>query len=125
MFVMWRTTRDVKWRERGWQIWTAIENKTRTSSGYASVMNVDQPNPYKLDSMPRWVRSSPSRGQMVSLSNELHRLSYFLSETIKYAYLLAIDEDPWPVDKFVFTTEAHPLPIFEWRPLEKSKYGVA
>jgi mannosyl-oligosaccharide alpha-1,2-mannosidase len=102
MFVLWRTTGDVKWREHGWSIWEAIEKKTRTSSGYASVQSVDQAQPYMMDSMP----------------------SYFLSETIKYAYLLAIDEDPWPADKFVFNTEAHPLPIFKWRDWEKKKYSI-
>ena len=53
MFVMWRTTGDIKWREHGWAIWEAIEEKTRTSSGYASVQGVDRSDPYKLDSMPR------------------------------------------------------------------------
>jgi mannosyl-oligosaccharide alpha-1,2-mannosidase len=49
--------------------------------------------------------------------------SYFLSETIKYAYL-AIDEDPWLADKFVFNTEGHPWPVFEWREWEKLRYGI-
>jgi mannosyl-oligosaccharide alpha-1,2-mannosidase len=60
MFIMWRATRDVKWRERGWAIWEAIEKNTRTSSGYASVQNVDQPEPYKIDSMPRYASYFPS-----------------------------------------------------------------
>jgi mannosyl-oligosaccharide alpha-1,2-mannosidase len=109
MFVMWRATRDVKWREHGWDIWTSIANKTRTSSGYASVANVDSSDPMLIDSMPRWVMHALSPG---SISDVRYRPSYFLSETMKYAYLLAIDQDPWPVDKFVFNTEAHPLPIF-------------
>jgi hypothetical protein len=57
MYIMWRTTRDIKWRERGWEIWKSIESTTRTSSGYASVNNVDHPEPFKLDSMPRCVYS--------------------------------------------------------------------
>ncbi|KIJ34705.1 glycoside hydrolase family 47 protein [Sphaerobolus stellatus SS14] len=36
MFVLWRTTGDSKWRDRGWEIWSAIEKNTKTSSGYAS-----------------------------------------------------------------------------------------
>jgi mannosyl-oligosaccharide alpha-1,2-mannosidase len=47
-----------------------------------------------------------------------------MSETIKYAYLLTRDDDPWPVDKFVFNTEGHPLPIFRWRDWEKQRYGI-
>jgi Glycosyl hydrolase family 47 len=52
MFIMWRTTKDPIWREKGWAIWEAIENKTRTDSGYASVIGVDQFEPRKSDSMP-------------------------------------------------------------------------
>ncbi|KIJ34708.1 glycoside hydrolase family 47 protein, partial [Sphaerobolus stellatus SS14] len=33
MFVLWRTTGDSKWRDRGWEIWSAIENNTKTPSG--------------------------------------------------------------------------------------------
>jgi len=36
------------------------------------------------------------------------------AETLKYYYLLFLDEDPWPLDKVVFNTEAHPLPVFKW-----------
>lgn len=55
MFVMYRVTRDVKWRIRGWQIWEAIEAKTRTASGYACVDDVDKAKPTLTDSMPRHV----------------------------------------------------------------------
>jgi len=36
-------------------IWDAIETKTRTSSGYASVLDVAQADPHHIDSMPRCV----------------------------------------------------------------------
>lgn len=39
--------------------------------------------------------------------------SFFLSETLKYFYLLFSDDVKIPLDKFVINTEAHPLPIFE------------
>ncbi|KAF8509918.1 glycoside hydrolase [Gautieria morchelliformis] len=90
MFILYRTTKDTKWRERGWEIWEAIESQTRTESAYASVYGVDALRPTHYDSMP----------------------SYFLAETVKYAYLIAVDEDPWPSDSYVFNTEAHPLPVF-------------
>ena len=38
--------------------------------------------------------------------------SYFLGETLKYFFLLFSDADVIPLDKWVFNTEAHPLPIF-------------
>ena len=50
--------------------------------------------------------------------------SYFLAETLKYLYLLFSDEDLVPLDKWVFTTEAHPLPVFEWSAQEREAYGI-
>ena len=37
--------------------------------------------------------------------------SFWLGETLKYFYLLFADENPFPFDKWVFNTEAHPLPV--------------
>lgn len=50
---MWRTTGDVKWRERGYAIFQAIEKYTRTEFGYASIHGVSAQVVQKLDDMPR------------------------------------------------------------------------
>lgn len=50
--------------------------------------------------------------------------SYFLAETVKYAYLIAIDEDPWPTETFILNTEAHPLPVFNWGDWQRRRLGV-
>lgn len=50
--------------------------------------------------------------------------SYALAETWKYLYLLFTVKDPLPLDKWVFNTEAHPLPVFEWYETEKKEYGI-
>lgn len=50
--------------------------------------------------------------------------SCFFAETLKYLYLTFLEHDPWPLDKFVFNTEAHPLPIFEWSVSEKQRLGI-
>lgn len=42
----------------------------------------------------------------------------------KYMYLLFNDEDVVPLDKWVFNTEAHPLPVFNWTDWEKERYGI-
>jgi len=103
LYIMWRVTGDAKWREMGWRIFEAIERETRTASGYASLRSVEiSPGP-KLDQMP----------------------SYFLAETLKYLYLLFLDRDPLPLDQWVFNTEAHPLPIFQWTQAEKERFGIA
>lgn len=62
----------------------------------------------------------PPAGAVLSPDGPMH--TYFLAETIKYLYLLG--EAPagaggegdgvlLPLDRYVFTTEAHPLPVFE------------
>lgn len=37
--------------------------------------------------------------------------TFFLGETLKYLYLLFGDSGVLPLDRFVFNTEAHPLPV--------------
>ena len=37
--------------------------------------------------------------------------SFFLSETLKYLYLLFSNPNVVPLDTFVFNTEAHPIRI--------------
>lgn len=52
---MWRVTGDEVWRERGYEIFKAIERHTKTEHGYASVSGVDKEKPFKQNSMPRFV----------------------------------------------------------------------
>jgi hypothetical protein len=35
-----------------------------------------------------------------------------------------INEEPIPLDKWVFNTEAHPFPVFEWTEEEKEKFSI-
>ncbi|KAG8220813.1 glycoside hydrolase family 47 protein [Butyriboletus roseoflavus] len=99
-YILWRTTGDVKWRHRGWSVFQAIERVAKAPSGYASVDRVHSADPILQDSMP----------------------SYFLAETLKYLYLLFLDDDIVPLEKWVFNTEAHPLPVFAWTESEKEIY---
>ncbi|KAJ7173562.1 glycoside hydrolase [Mycena filopes] len=101
-YLMWRTTGDAVWRERGWAVFEAIEKHARLERGYASIMDVDSTPVKHKDEMP----------------------SFFLAETLKYLYLLFVDQDIIPLDKYVFNTEAHPLPIFEWTPKERARYNI-
>ncbi|KAF8511343.1 mannosidase [Hysterangium stoloniferum] len=103
MYLMWKTTGDVVWRERGWTIFKAIEKHCRLRGGYASVVNIDVVDP---------------------LSPHNKTPSYALAETWKYLFLLFSPADPLPLDKWVFNTEAHPLPVFEWTPTEKKRYQI-
>jgi len=102
MYILWKVTGDSRWRERGWTVFEAIEKEAKTPSGYASLKTVDRsPAPLK-DEMP----------------------SYFLAETLKYLYLMFLEEDPVPLDRWVFNTEAHPLPIIPLSRWEKDKFGI-
>ena len=67
----------------------AIETQTRTEHGYAVIRNVWQYPPEFRDAMP----------------------AFLLAETFKYLYLLFASDDLLPLDEWVFSTEAHPLPV--------------
>jgi mannosyl-oligosaccharide alpha-1,2-mannosidase len=66
----------------------AIEKHCRTDSGYAGLRNVYRPED-GFDDVQQ---------------------SFFLAETLKYAYLTFADNEI-PLTKWVFNTEAHPFPI--------------
>lgn len=92
LFVLWRVTRDEKYREWGWNIFRAFEQHARVAGGgYACVDSVTEVPVSKRDKME----------------------SFWLAETLKYLYLLFDDTpgDLVPLTQFVFNTEAHPMPI--------------
>lgn len=103
-FILWRTTGNEIWRERGWSAFKAIEAQLRTRSGYTVLKNV-----FQKQGSVRYGDSMPS---------------FFLAETLKYLYLLFSDDDLIPLDKYVFNTEAHPFPVFEWTEEEKASFGI-
>uniref|UniRef100_A0A671NY69 alpha-1,2-Mannosidase n=1 Tax=Sinocyclocheilus anshuiensis TaxID=1608454 RepID=A0A671NY69_9TELE len=93
LFYMYRFTKDSKYRDWGWDILQSFNKYTRVpSGGYTSISNVRDP-----------VYPSP-RDKMES---------FFLGETLKYLFLLFSDDNELiSLDKYVFNTEAHPLPIW-------------
>ncbi|KAJ3603535.1 hypothetical protein NHX12_028280 [Muraenolepis orangiensis] len=99
LFYMYRFTKDTKYRDWGWEILQSFNKYTKVpTGGYTSISNVRDPNyPSPRDKME----------------------SFFLGETLKYMFLLFSD-DPELVDldRVVFNTEAHPLPIWPPAPQE-------
>jgi len=96
-FILWRTTKDIKYRQWAWEAFNAIETHCRTEAGYAGLRNVNG-----------------------ETKDDLQQ-SFFLAETLKYLYLIFCDDSVVPLDKYVFNTEAHPLgiitkPLDEWNP---------
>merc|ERR1712038_1117772 len=103
-FIMWRLTKDPKYREWGWEAVQALENSCRTDGGYSGIRNV-----YQVD--------HGSASDDVGGNKDDVQQSFFLAETLKYLYLLFSDEHIISTDQWVFNTEAHPLPIRGVNPL--------
>lgn len=92
LFYMYLATQDEKYRQWGWQIFKAFEQHSRVEGGYAGISNVLAKTPSHIDKME----------------------SFFLAETLKYLYLLFSDSQDVPsIRHFVFSTEAHLLPIHD------------
>nr|XP_020445809.1 mannosyl-oligosaccharide 1,2-alpha-mannosidase IA-like isoform X1 [Monopterus albus] len=86
---MWRLTHDPKYRDWGWEAVQALEEHCRVESGFSGIRDV----------------------YTTTVSHDNMQQSFFLSETLKYLYLLFSDDDLLPLEDWVFNTEAHPLPI--------------
>uniref|UniRef100_A0A4W4GT87 alpha-1,2-Mannosidase n=1 Tax=Electrophorus electricus TaxID=8005 RepID=A0A4W4GT87_ELEEL len=93
LFYLYRFTKDRKYQTWGWEILQSFNKYTRVDTGgYTSINNVRDP-------------TSPSPRDKME--------SFFLGETLKYFYLLFSDDSNIiNLDKYVFNTEAHPLPIW-------------
>uniref|UniRef100_A0A8C1SUE9 alpha-1,2-Mannosidase n=2 Tax=Cyprinus carpio TaxID=7962 RepID=A0A8C1SUE9_CYPCA len=94
---MWRLTHDPKYREWGWEAVEALEKHCRVEAGFSGIRDV----------------------YASTVSHDNMQQSFFLSETLKYLYLLFSDDDLLPLDDWVFNTEAHPLPVIHKRCLQE------
>ncbi|POY75826.1 putative Mannosyl-oligosaccharide 1,2-alpha-mannosidase [Rhodotorula taiwanensis] len=91
LFVAYRVTGDPIYREWGWRIFQAFEKHCRLpEGGYASVRDVDE----------------------LPVIHEDRMETFWISETLKYFFLLFSDADVVPLDRYTLNTEAHPLPNF-------------
>ncbi|XP_050301031.1 endoplasmic reticulum mannosyl-oligosaccharide 1,2-alpha-mannosidase [Anthonomus grandis grandis] len=91
LWYMYQFTGNTTYQDWGWQIFQGFENYTKVANGYTSIGNVKN----TANVRPRDMMES-----------------FFLSETLKYLYLLFSD-DPKLLDlkKYVINSEAHPFPI--------------
>jgi len=65
-------------------------------------------------------------GRDVSFSYREDFIIQFMdSIRLKYLYLLFKEDDIVPLSSWVFNTEGHPLPVFDWAPWEKEYYKIA
>jgi mannosyl-oligosaccharide alpha-1,2-mannosidase len=84
---MYRITGDEAYLEHGWRMFEAIIRATRSEFGHAAVVSVTTSKPVQIDSME----------------------SFWLSESLKYFYLLFETPDVLSLDDWVLNTEAHPF----------------
>jgi len=91
LFYLYRTTGDEVYRDRGWAVFEALVThcRVKATGAFSGLKDVRSPNPERDDAMP----------------------SFFLAETLKYLYLLFSERDVYPLDDWVFTTEAHLLSV--------------
>ncbi|KAL5149456.1 Mannosyl-oligosaccharide 1,2-alpha-mannosidase MNS1 [Glycine soja] len=87
LFYLWCFTGNKTYREWGWNIFQAFGNNSRIETGYVGLKDV---NTGAKDNMMQ---------------------SYFLSETLKYLYLLFSPPSVISLNEWVFNTEAHILRI--------------
>jgi len=90
-FILYRLTNDTKYQEWGWKFFQSIEKYSKSAWGYTGLRDATSESPQPDDVQQ----------------------SFFLSETLKYLYLLFSPPDLVPLDKYVFNTEAHPLSKFD------------
>ncbi|XP_075229492.1 alpha-Mannosidase class I b isoform X2 [Lycorma delicatula] len=94
LWYMYQITGNTTYQDWGWSIFKAFEKFTKVDNGYTSIGNVNT----------RYVDETRPRDMMES---------FFLSETLKYLYLLFSDDrELLDIDKYVINSEAHPLPIY-------------
>ena len=90
LHVMHEVTGDPIYREWGWHIFEAIEKHARAKHGFGHISDVRN-------------TARPAEDKMES---------FWVAETLKYHYLLQTPGgNGVTLDKYVFNTEAHPLPL--------------
>ncbi|KAK5082709.1 mannosyl-oligosaccharide alpha-1,2-mannosidase [Lithohypha guttulata] len=117
LFYMWRLTGDIKYREWGWKIFesfmkhTAVYDEDGMVVGYTSIGSIKVLH----DKAASGFGGKTNRlmiGQRVPRDN---MEGFWLSETLKYLFLLFEDDiSPWnDLENIVFNTEAHIFPRFD------------
>ncbi|KAI1130151.1 family 47 glycosyl hydrolase [Nemania abortiva] len=88
VFYMYRITGDIEYQEMAWRMFQSIRKATETELAFSAIEDVTvDGETTKTDSME----------------------SFWLSETLKYFYLIFSSPDLISLDEYVFNTEAHPL----------------
>ncbi|TGJ88341.1 hypothetical protein E0Z10_g401 [Xylaria hypoxylon] len=89
VFYMYRITGKMEYQEMAWDMFQSIKKATETELAFSAIadVTVDGEKTEKTDSME----------------------SFWLSETLKYFYLIFSPPDVINLDEYIFNTEAHPF----------------
>ncbi|TDG48734.1 hypothetical protein AWZ03_004846 [Drosophila navojoa] len=93
LYYFYALTGNRTYQDMGWVIFQAFEKHSKVAAGYTSLGNVKN-----------------------TLNTRMRDLmeSFWLSETLKYFYLLFSDNcKEIDLDKWVFNSEGHPLPVYQ------------
>jgi len=90
LYYLYYVTGNKTYQDWGWNIFQGIEKYAKVRHGYTTISNVRNP----MDLRPKDMMES-----------------FFLGETLKYLYLLFADKHEIDLKRWVFNTEAHPLPV--------------
>ncbi|KAF9437091.1 hypothetical protein BGZ76_002007 [Entomortierella beljakovae] len=85
LFVMYRITGDAKYQDYAWEIAQSIERNCKTRFGYSNLANVMDASEGMADRMP----------------------SHFISQTLKYLYLIFSSPELVSLDDYLFTAQGH------------------
>ena len=83
-------TRNERYRDMAWDVFRSLAPSRVATGGYASVVDVNAEN-LQLDDKQQ---------------------SFFIAEELKYLLLTFSPDEALDLGKWVFNTEAHPLPVF-------------
>lgn len=105
IFIMYRITADPKWQDIAWTMFQSIVATTSTELANAAIEDVTNPKSPKIDSMEVSFPSNHTHTTYILTTSQ----SFWLSETLKYFYLIFSPPDLISLDEYVLNTEAHPL----------------
>lgn len=111
-YYLFRTTGDERWRELGRRMFDAIVEHTRVDHGFAHVADVRTIGSEASGGASGGSGGSGGAGDGTGVALDDAMESFFLAETLKYAWLLAAPAGTLAFDEVVFNTEAHPLRRF-------------
>jgi mannosyl-oligosaccharide alpha-1,2-mannosidase len=84
-FYLWRYTKNPQYRQWGAAVLEAFNKHARVAAGYSGLVDVNR-IPVQYDDVME---------------------SFWMAETLQYLYLLFSDDSVYPLDEWVWSTEAH------------------